>query len=474
MKSNEYIRGSDFVQANMYITCNICGAVCNLKYQMGFSKKHPIRYKCTCGISIRGIYQEDIGIRFENATKDKKDGLPDFVVHSSGELLTIPPYAVNSAEDIMMPTTFILATQMMEYERFRREFTHIISYRDNQYPIVRAVNELYNANNIVMLKKTIQEHYDKEGLLFPLNNEADILRAVSMINQFQFLDYDGKGTTRKVTDLYMETCKNHSKEVNDFVLFLSHLNRIQMWKKRIYNLNDQIFSKIDLLIPAIGLEYYKEGKDELLSGAFSITTTSFEEIKQIYVDLYELICELLIVIIGFDNIILKNDFNVINAVKGLNVSSLSDVPNMRKKANVLKLVDFNAPLEKLLYPCLNPDIRNSIGHFSYDSEETAGGKGQIIRFYEVNDRTKYTDVSLVQICYDIWQMYKCLGIFNELIYHLEIQELMQKGIVPSFCTDKTVRDKMMPFNNGKKIYPNEPCPCGSGKKYKKCCGKFAR
>ena len=26
---------------------------------------------------------------------------------------------------------------------------------------------------------------------------------------------------------------------------------------------------------------------------------------------------------------------------------------------------------------------------------------------------------------------------------------------------------------GNKIYPNEPCPCGSGKKYKKCCGKNA-
>lgn len=23
----------------------------------------------------------------------------------------------------------------------------------------------------------------------------------------------------------------------------------------------------------------------------------------------------------------------------------------------------------------------------------------------------------------------------------------------------------------KKIYPNDPCPCGSGKKYKKCCGR---
>jgi len=32
--------------------------------------------------------------------------------------------------------------------------------------------------------------------------------------------------------------------------------------------------------------------------------------------------------------------------------------------------------------------------------------------------------------------------------------------------------KPQPFRRkGKKIKPNEPCPCGSGKKYKKCCGK---
>lgn len=28
-----------------------------------------------------------------------------------------------------------------------------------------------------------------------------------------------------------------------------------------------------------------------------------------------------------------------------------------------------------------------------------------------------------------------------------------------------------PIITGKKIGRNEPCPCGSGKKYKKCCGK---
>lgn len=29
------------------------------------------------------------------------------------------------------------------------------------------------------------------------------------------------------------------------------------------------------------------------------------------------------------------------------------------------------------------------------------------------------------------------------------------------------------IRKAKKIFPNDPCPCGSGKKYKKCCGKNA-
>ena len=27
------------------------------------------------------------------------------------------------------------------------------------------------------------------------------------------------------------------------------------------------------------------------------------------------------------------------------------------------------------------------------------------------------------------------------------------------------------IHKDKKVYPNDPCPCGSGKKYKKCCGR---
>lgn len=34
--------------------------------------------------------------------------------------------------------------------------------------------------------------------------------------------------------------------------------------------------------------------------------------------------------------------------------------------------------------------------------------------------------------------------------------------------DDTVKKE--PVRKGQKIGPNDPCPCGSGKKYKKCCG----
>lgn len=37
--------------------------------------------------------------------------------------------------------------------------------------------------------------------------------------------------------------------------------------------------------------------------------------------------------------------------------------------------------------------------------------------------------------------------------------------------DEFTMPKQIPVVKEKKIYPNDPCPCGSGKKYKKCCGK---
>lgn len=38
-------------------------------------------------------------------------------------------------------------------------------------------------------------------------------------------------------------------------------------------------------------------------------------------------------------------------------------------------------------------------------------------------------------------------------------------------SDEFMAQKQASIVKEKKIYPNDPCPCGSGKKYKKCCGR---
>lgn len=40
------------------------------------------------------------------------------------------------------------------------------------------------------------------------------------------------------------------------------------------------------------------------------------------------------------------------------------------------------------------------------------------------------------------------------------------------CRGYTASEKQQQIIHPKKIYPNSPCPCGSGKKYKKCCARL--
>ena len=57
------------------------------------------------------------------------------------------------------------------------------------------------------------------------------------------------------------------------------------------------------------------------------------------------------------------------------------------------------------------------------------------------------------------------------LYNLEewndiFDEETQKALYKEQKSSTTIRKEQ-------KIYPNDPCPCGSGKKYKKCCGRTA-
>ena len=60
-----------------------------------------------------------------------------------------------------------------------------------------------------------------------------------------------------------------------------------------------------------------------------------------------------------------------------------------------------------------------------------------------------------------------------LLYHVQVEQKVEREQVAKVTgtnKDETVAAKPK-TREGKKIQPNDPCPCGSGKKYKMCCGR---
>ncbi len=60
-----------------------------------------------------------------------------------------------------------------------------------------------------------------------------------------------------------------------------------------------------------------------------------------------------------------------------------------------------------------------------------------------------------------------------LLYHVRIEQKVEREQVAKVTgTNKDDSGPKKPVQReNKKIYPNDPCPCGSGKKYKQCCGR---
>ena len=60
-----------------------------------------------------------------------------------------------------------------------------------------------------------------------------------------------------------------------------------------------------------------------------------------------------------------------------------------------------------------------------------------------------------------------------LLYHVKVEQKVEREEVAKVTgTNKDDSAKSTPKKRAEeKVYPNDPCPCGSGKKYKNCCGR---
>ncbi|MBQ3105359.1 MAG: SEC-C domain-containing protein [Lachnospiraceae bacterium] len=89
---------------------------------------------------------------------------------------------------------------------------------------------------------------------------------------------------------------------------------------------------------------------------------------------------------------------------------------------------------------------------------------------EANPIEEMEEDTVVSLCFDKELLYKnMVAAKADWLYELEewneiFDEEKQKALYKEQKTSTTIVKE-------EKVYPNDPCPCGSGKKYKKCCGK---
>lgn len=85
---------------------------------------------------------------------------------------------------------------------------------------------------------------------------------------------------------------------------------------------------------------------------------------------------------------------------------------------------------------------------------------------ELDDKT--AEVTLHQLLAKAWQRTRKMRDRGTLPKGTARRERIHAVLSNSQEGNSIVK---FPVDLNKKIYPNDPCPCGSGKKYKKCCGR---
>ena len=452
---------------NEFIKCEVCGCVTRIRLQVGWLDEHPIAVTCgKCGISLKGkvkIGQEipELKFKFENAemVNVTPTTLPDYVVECSGEFPTI-----KMCEGWVLQDNFVTP-----FIRYQQKITDFDNYKDfgrrvatlkhtiNIWPQYKRVLQLYKGGNWEYLTQEIKKIFPEDFIM--CRNELEIIRAVRMIEVHGFL-LPLKPEIISLPEIGSSILKLEKEQINSFIEYLnSHdgygLNQMQ---EQINVLLGEFIETFPYLVPAFSLQFCEEEEENIDFETEGTTTSTYDDVKQFYLDTYETLGNLLIIPIALDNIKIRNDFEKMEPVEK-NISSIDEFV-ATTKATRFHYISSNEPHVVLADITLNAKLRNAIGHNDVEYDTVT----QCITYIpNPKDRSKRNQEYLLQFENEALRMFQGVLVISEYIYRLRQLTLMEKGITP-------IRPNV-PIVKSKKIGRNEPCPCGSGKKFKHCHGR---
>lgn len=414
------------------LQCEVCGAKTLIRIQLGWLDMHPIRFNCgKCGILISGtLFQDPIQGRahteFDNV-KEVSNSKSDYYIEASGELLTekLQPYKF---EKTLFPPFFTSGFWMMkeDIEKFKEKTIKFLTIVKMDWPKYRRVNELWLNGNYQFLSKELKKHIPNKQ--FPLKNELHYLIAVRQMNigllanvlNNDFFHKHFKFLREEVVKLLDESPKELEKLVEHFSIFLHR------YEEKIFECIKQFTEKFRFMIPVFGMDFYKDNS-YIEDDTKGITTVSFEELKQFYVDIYEVIAEMLDLVVGYNNLKYRGSVQVMKN-KRRDIITLDEYTNKSKGAKI-EFLDGNEVFDNLVFPHLNNKLRNAIGHNTYKVD----GINQLITYYPSGDENieNPPTISLKDFTKDCWDIFQSLINITELVYQTRKLVYLKQNLVPS-------------------------------------------
>ena len=326
---------------NIYIECDVCGSILDLKWQIGFLPKSEFIISCgKCKSTIKGtLYTDNKNIKLSYDIVNAKEVEPnfkqcDFIIPISGELIT---EKMRPGSEQFKPTTYINLTTLVGFYNFdiyKKRFLTGIHRIENEKNIYDRFNELYFNKKFDYLKKELKQNLDikmKRGSIKEIlenKYKADINFWTSFTDIVRY-----RKDKEKVVKNIKKIKGANKHEYEKLLGFFS--NNMNKFEKKINETLNLFINNYNSFIPVMLVEYLDKNKKEEIFHKYAITTVDFEDVRELYLRIYENIMEVSGLLIGFNNIIHRGDYAKID---GTIINGKSTIEQYQKmsKGNKLK------------------------------------------------------------------------------------------------------------------------------------------
>lgn len=401
---------------NIFVKCNVCESIIDLKCQIGYLPKSVFRVNCgKCKTLIEGtLYVNDspgFSYKIKNAEEiePKLDLICDYIIPISAEIIT---EKMRNGYEQFKPTPFINIVSLVGMENFSTFNSRYLNGTDKIEKLKNKcdmINELYINEEYKYLKKMIIDDFKVKRKKW---NTLKILEEKYCID-LKFYNYfvDQK----KYINFKEKIFKNYKKikSINkiDYQNYLDFLKKdIDKYEKRMRDTLNLFLEKYNSFIPVLLLEYVEKAKLDEIYEKYAITTVHFEDVRNLYLRIYENIIEVSTVFIGLNNIMYRGNYQKIDDTIISKKNKIQDYKEM-SKGNKIKYL-MNEEIFNLLIPKFDKDIRNAIGH-------------EDIEYNAFSQKIKYDDKEsyLMEYVFNIWNCYKLCLLMYDLILNIKLDIL---------------------------------------------------